>query len=794
MIRKAPTAHPPHAGEAPLPSREDILAFIARERAAAEASGAAAPGKIGKREIARAFGLKGSDRIGLKRILKELEAEGAIERRGRTLHKAGALPDVVLADISTRDRDGDLIAEPVEWDSDTFGPTPRIAVRVPRRPRPGEPVPGIGDRALLRVEPSRDRDRGAPAYIGRVVKLIAKARTQVLGVYRALPTGGGRLVPVVKKGQPRELDIPPGSEGGAVDGDLVAVDLVRQGRFGLPTAKVRERLGSLSSEKAISLIAIHTHNIPNAFRPETLAEAESARNATMDGREDWRALPLVTIDPADAKDHDDAVHALADTNRGNEGGFILTVAIADVAVYVRPGRPLDREALDRGNSVYFPDRVVPMLPERISNDLCSLKADVDRPAMAVRMVIDKYGRKRSHTFHRIMMRSAAKLAYPQAQAAIDGYPDEITKLILEPVLRPLWEAYAALKLEREHRSPLELDLPERKILLKPDGSVDRVIVPPRLDAHRLIEEFMILANVAAAETLEEKQQQLIYRAHDEPTMEKLNALAEFLSTIGIKITKGEVMRPEQFNRILARVKDTEHEHVVNEVVLRSQAQAEYTSENYGHFGLHLRRYAHFTSPIRRYADLIVHRALIRALGLGPDGLPDMTPDELAEIAARISAAERRAMVAERETVDRLIATHLAEAIGATFQARISGVTKVGLFVKLAETGADGFIPAATLGADYFHYDEGLRALVGNRTGEMHRLGDQVEVKLVEAAPFAGALRFELLTEGRNRRAAGLPSKGKSGHRDTKSRGKFSSGDKKGPSRPGGRGTKAKRTR
>ncbi len=766
----------------PLPTREEILAFVTRERASAEASAGAIPAKIGKREIARAFGITGSDRIDLKRVLKELESAGEIERRGKTLTKVGALPDVVLADVTTRDRDGDLIAEPVEWDTVEYGPAPRILVRVSRKPRPGEPIPGLNDRALLRVEPVRHIEHGAPPYTGRVLKLISKARTQVLGVFRALPEGGGRLIPITKKGQPSELDIPAGSEGGAVDGDLVSVDLQRDRRFGLPLAKVREKLGSVKSEKAISLIAIHTHNIPNEFRPDTIAESESAREATMDLREDWRALPLVTIDPADAKDHDDAIHATPDTDPNNEGGFILTVAIADVAAYVRPDRPLDREALDRGNSVYFPDRVVPMLPERISNDLCSLKPLVDRPALAVRMVIDKYGRKRGHTFHRIMMRSAAKLAYTQAQAAIDGHTDEVTHPILENVLRPLWSAYESLKLERTQRSPLDLDLPERKILLKPDGSVDRVIIPPRLDAHKLIEEFMILANVAAAETLEQKQQQLIYRAHDEPTQEKINALAEFLSTIGIKLAKGEAMRPHHFNRILDRVRDTEHMHVVNEIVLRSQAQAEYTSENYGHFGLHLKRYAHFTSPIRRYADLIVHRALIRSLGLGPDGLPDLTPQQLAEIAERISVAERRAMAAERETVDRLIATHLADRVGATFQARIGGVTKVGLFVKLAETGADGFIPAATLGADYFRYDEALHALIGSRTGEMHRLGDIVEVRLVEVSPFAGAMRFELLSEGRNRRAAGAGAlkTGKSKHRDTKAHKNATGRGKKSP--------------
>ena len=364
------------------------------------------------------------------------------------------------------------------------------------------------------------------------------------------------------------------------------------------------------------------------------------------------------------------------------------------------------------------------------------------------------------------MRSAAKLAYAQAQSAIDGAPDEITEPLLAPVLRPLWGAYSALKREREHRSPLDLELPERKLLLKPDGAIDRVIIPPRLDAHRLIEEFMILANVAAAETLEEKRQQLIYRAHDAPTTEKIHALAEFLSSLDIKITRGQPMKTRNFNGILVAARGAEHETAVNETILRTQAQAEYTSENYGHFGLNLRRYAHFTSPIRRYADLIVHRALIRALDMGADGLPDMAPDELANIAVRISAAERRAMAAERETNDRLIATFLADRIGAVFPGRIGGVTRAGLFVKLSETGADGFVPAATLGLDYYRYDEALRALIGSRTGETYRIGDTVEVKLVEAAPMAGALRFEMVSSG-----SGAPKSRKFGRRDTLPNGK-----------------------
>ena len=551
-------------------------------------------------------------------------------------------------------------------------------------------------------------------------------------------------------------------------------DQNRGNAFGLQLVRVVERLGSLNSEKAVSLIAIQVHDVPSVFRPETLAEAETVQAPGLKGREDWRDLPLVTIDPPDAKDHDDAVHAGPDPDPANPGGHIVTVAIADVASLVRPNTLLDREALERGNSVYFPDRVVPMLPERISTDLGSLRPDEDRPALAVRMVIDADGRKRSHRFHRILMRSHAKLAYTQAQQAIDGAPDDVTTPLLEPVLRPLWEAYRTAARARDERGPLDLDLPERKIVLKPDGTVDRVVVPQRLEAHRLIEEFMILANVAAAEALEERRQILVYRVHDEPSIEKLNALSEFLATIGIKLAKGQVLKPAQFNGILARVKGSDNEHLVNEVVLRSQAQAEYAAENYGHFGLNLRRYAHFTSPIRRYADLIVHRALIRAFGFGDDGLPDFTTGQLAEIAARISAAERRAMAAERETIDRLIAAFLADRVGASFEARISGVTKSGLFLRLTETGADGFVPASTLGDEYFRFEDARRAMVGTRTGTSFRLGDLVDAQLLEVAPFAGALRFAIVgIRGRKGSRAVKPVLGDAGPRSAlQGRGRF----------------------
>jgi ribonuclease R len=720
---------------ASLPSKADLLAFIGTQR-----------GKVGTREIARAFGLKNAMRAELKRMLRELGDEGAVERKRKKLHHAGTLPATVLADVVARDSDGDMLATPDEWDEEAHGQAPKIRIPVARKARPGEAA-GIGDRVLLHIE--EIEEDGGIRHRGRVIKIIDRPKQRVLGIFRKSPHGGGRLEPVDKKMLGKQLNIPAGATAQAEDGDLVAVETTRAPRLGLPTGRVVERLGSLASEKAVSLIAIHAHTIPHVFHRETIIEADAAKPATLADRENWRRVPFVTIDPPDAKDHDDAVHAEPDAASNNSGGFIVSVAIADVAHYVTPGSALDREALVRGNSVYFPDRVVPMLPERISNDLCSLRPREDRAAVAVRMVIGADGRKRSHTFHRIMMRSAARLSYEQTQVAIGGRTDEDTAPLIAPVLAPLYAAYEALKHARAERQPLDLDLPERKILLKADGTVDRVVIPERLEANRLIEEFMILANVAAAETLEKARVPLIYRVHDEPAIEKVNALREFLASLQIPFAKAGALRPEAFNRILAHAKGRDAEQLVNEVVLRSQAQAEYASENYGHFGLNLRRYAHFTSPIRRYSDLIVHRGLIRALKLGSDGLPEAADVKaLSEISAQISATERRAMLAERETKDRLIAHFLADRIGATFDGRISGVHRAGLFVKLNETGADGFVPARTIGDEYFRHDETGHAMVGSRSGETYRLGDRVTVKLVEAAPVAGALRFELLSEGR----------------------------------------------
>ena len=739
-------AHPKVPGE--MPSKEEILAFVADH-----------PGKAGKREIARHFGIVGGGRIQLKKMLKDLADEGLIEKRQKRLIRQGDLPPVFVVNLVSRDENGELLGEPVDWDEEAGNP-PRILVLTGK----GKTTqPGLNDRALVRLS---EAEPGPEAgHVARVIKVLEKRQGAILGILRQRERGMPPYLEPIDRKQ-RELDVDPVDLKDAEDGDLVSVQITRSGRYGHPRAQIVERFGSLLTEKAVSEIALHQHGIPHVFPHAVEEEAESQQPiATLGKRDDWRQIPLVTIDPPDAKDHDDAVFAEPDSDPDNEGGYIVYVAIADVAHYVRPGSALDKEALKRGNSVYFPDRVIPMLPERISNDLCSLREKEDRPSMGVRMVFDKTGRKIHHTFHRVMMRSAAKLSYIQAQKAIEGILDERTETLVDGVLKPLWEAYACLKKGRDAREPLELDLPERKIKLTPEGTVDHVYVPERLDAHKLIEEFMIQANVAAAETLEKKKSPLLYRIHDASTPEKLESLKEFLSTINMKLPSSGGLRPSVFNTILEKVKDTPQAHLVNEVVLRSQAQAEYNPHNIGHFGLNLRRYAHFTSPIRRYADLIVHRSLVKALGLGNDGLPEGIEAKLEVIGADISAAERRAMLAERETIDRLIALWMSDQIGAEFKGRIVGVVKSGMFVQLTDTGADGFIPASTIGLDYYRYDEGSHALIGDKTGETFQLGDRVDVRLVEAAPFAGALRFELASEGRKPGKLGRkPSKGTSGGR------------------------------
>ncbi len=723
-----------------MPTADEILEFVNSQ-----------DGKVGKREIARAFNIKGAKRIELKRILREMTADGLLNRKSRSFRPPGSMPPVSLLDIVRIDDNGEPVGRPPNWDEDTDGPAPYVVVETKRRSS-ADTAPGVGDRVLARIAANPDEDEDYP-YRGTVIRKLNRDSTIVLGVLRKTDRAAWRVSPVDRRARD-EIEIAAADLGGAQPGEMVSVELMGKRGRGLPRGRIRERFDSVDDPRSVSLIAVHAHGIPHRFPDDVLAETDRLREADPDGRRDIRDIPLITIDPADARDHDDAVWAEPDDDPDNAGGHRVIVAIADVSAYVRPGTALDREAFNRGNSVYFPDRVVPMLPERISNDLCSLRAHEDRPALAVTMIFDADGNKTGHEFSRVLMRSAAKLSYVQAQAAIDGTTDDVTEPLLEPVLKPLWSAYRAVKKARDRREPLELDLPERKIVLDEAGHIENIHTPERLDAHKLIEEFMIQANVSAAETLTQRKSPLLYRVHEPPSEEKLRALSEFLTTLDIKVGRKNAVKPKDFNDVLHRVRDHEVEQLVSDVILRSQSQAVYDPENLGHFGLNLRRYAHFTSPIRRYADLIVHRSLIKTLKFGKDGLDDATASKLKAVGEHISGTERRAMLAERETVDRLVATYLSDKVGAQFHGRLSGVVRAGLFVRLTDTGADGFIPAASLTQDYFVHDEKTHALVGRHTGETFRLGDPVEVRLLEVTPISGGLRFELLSDGR----AGKPVK------------------------------------
>ncbi|SMO58663.1 ribonuclease R [Paracoccus laeviglucosivorans] len=724
---------------AQLPSRQQILDWVS-----------AHPDATAKRDIAKAFGIKGAERIELKRLLKELEAEGLLERRRRHYHDAEKLPPVTVVQLLPPDKDGDIFARPMEWQGD--GPMPRILYAALK----SDPALAPGERILARLIPTGGEDH---AYQARLIRRIGTVTHRVVGIYRAgaNPDAGGRIMPI-DKGSDKEWQVRAGDAHGAQNGELVEAEQVGpRGRIGLPLARVTERLGDPSAPRAVSLIAIHQHGIPDDFPDEVIAEADAAKPATMKGREDLRQLPLVTIDPSDARDHDDAVAA----EIRDDGGADIWVAIADVAHYVRPNTALDREARKRGNSSYFPDRVVPMLPDVLSGDLCSLHEGVDRPVIAVRMRLDADGNKTSHTFHRGMMRSPASLSYEQAQAAADGNPDDQTAPLIDAVIRPLWHAYALLKSARARRQPLELDLPERKIILTPDGRVKSVNFRERFDAHKLIEEFMVLANVAAAEELEKLRRPLLYRVHEEPSTEKLDALREVAEASGFTLAKGQVLQTRHLNRLLEQAAGSDFDELINMTALRSMQQAYYHPENYGHFGLALRSYAHFTSPIRRYSDLIVHRALILGHKWGNDGLSDWDIENLSETAKQISDTERRSMAAERDTTDRYLAAYLADRVGAEFSGRVSGVQKFGAFIRLDETGADGLLPIREIGREYFHYDPEAQVLMGSETGLEIGIGQRVTVRLSEAVPLTGGLMLELLeVEGRAMPSAGTRGRGK----------------------------------
>jgi len=706
-----------------LPTRDALLGFIRESKA-----------PVGKREIVRAFDVAAHERRDLDALLRTLEDEGHIGReRNKRFSTGTQLPEVSVLEVVRIDRDGETLARPVNWRGEA--PPPRIYLAAEGR----GPAPGPGDRVLARLRPL---ERGV--YSARVMRRLESRPNKVLGVFRPGPVGGW-LQPTDRRIR-TEFAIAPRDVAGALPGELIMGEVLAGRALGQPTARVVERLGPFDQPGAASLIAIHANGIPTEFPGDAIRQADAAGPAPLGKRADLRPLPLVTIDDEDARDFDDAVWAAPDDDPENKDGWHIVVAIADVGWYVRPDDALDRTARDRGNSAYFPDRVVPMLPEALSNGLCSLKPDEDRACLTVDIWIDADGNKRRHFFRRGMMRSAARLTYRRLQNAADGLldPSDPDAAVLAAVAPPLYGAYRSLHKERHARGTIDLNLPERRVIMTPDRQhVERIEKRPRWDSHRLIEEFMILANVCAAETLEAARQPVMYRVHDEPPPERVVALRRYLETLGFRLAGGQAVRPRHFAQLLTRLGETPHARAVNEAILRTQSQAIYSPENLGHFGLALRRYSHFTSPIRRYADLLVHRALIAGLGLGEGGLKGEAAEAFLAIGEHISMTERRAMSAEREAMERLLVSWLADRVGARFEARVTGVERFGMFVALEESGASGLLPLSALGEDEYRLDETGHYLRGRRTGETFRLGDALTVRLAEADRVTGGLLFAL---------------------------------------------------
>lgn len=722
-----------------FPSKAEIIEFINSSN-----------GRIGKRDVARAFGIKGDNRTKLKHLLRDLIQSGDVSYEHRVFQNSKNIPPVITCQIDKLTEDGDYLLLPI---SSEVKDRKNLYITLPDKEAKNLKP---GDKLLVRIRKT-GADQGMEQYSAKLIKKInVSEKSDSLGIFYidedAAPHEKhiklGFIEPIDKKdhNQYRVSHIAEGIE--LNDGDLVSFDMPKS-RSRHNGASVTMRHGSPKGEKALSLIALHSYDIPHIFPDEVIAESEACKDVgtsaiARNQREDLTDLPFVTIDPADAKDHDDALYAEPDRAKDNLDGYKIYVAIADVSTYIKPFSAMDKEAFKRGNSVYFPDQVVPMLPERISNNLCSLIENEVRPSMVAIIRVTAKGKKIGQKFVRALIRSHAKLSYQQAQLSFDGDLDAVAPEIREHSLLPILAAYKCLCIARDSRQPLALDLPERKIVLDDNGLVKDVIIPDRLDAHKLVEECMILANVAAAETLERRKQPLIYRVHEQPSLAKVEALNDFLRDLDIQMKQKDELQPRMFNTILERAKEHSNAEMINISVLRSQMQAVYQPENLGHFGLNLRKYAHFTSPIRRYADLIVHRALIAALDLGDDGLTEQEVERLDEIAEHISTTERRAMKAERDTKDRLIAEYLSEKIGAQFKARISGVIHAGLFLELSETGADGFIPKSSLDGFYM-YDEATKLLYDRKGKNGYRMGDIVDVELKEANASNGSLLFKMLS-------------------------------------------------
>ncbi|MBQ6854006.1 MAG: ribonuclease R [Alphaproteobacteria bacterium] len=707
-----------------LPSMKDLTAFLKTQS-----------GSFSKRDIARQFNIKGDDRIKLKQMLKELRDSGTLERdknaRSYKLQLSGRLPEHCQLEITGQDSMGELLARPLEWQSDL--PTPQILITKNKI----NPPAGVGDIVQAKV-----RFIGNLLYEGTVLRRISAGDNNIVGMYF-----DGKVYAVDRRlSRPfLLLDVPRNIH----NKDLVVVDIPMI-RSREPIAKFVKKIGSADEPFAATLTAIFMHRLPVAFSEQSEKQAQQLKIPEADkSRVDLRHIPFVTIDGADARDFDDAVWAEPDTDKSNMGGFHIMVGIADVAWYVQSGSALDRDAWTRGNSVYFPDRVIPMLPFELSNGVCSLKPNEPRAALVCEVWIDKNGNKKKHTFKRALIQSVQRLTYEEVQNALDKKQPIIG---LEKEIETLKNVYLLLKKQREKRGVIEIDVPEQEVKLNKNGVVTSIQARQQTESMQLIEELMIMANVAAAETLEEKGKPTMYRIHDRPSLEKIHTLNNFLKSMGLqgKHLITEHSEAVEYNNILKKTQGSEKDFAINEFMLRSQSQAQYSPENIGHFGLASMRYAHFTSPIRRYADIMVHRAIISALKLGEGGLTKEEEATFSQTAQHISYTERQAASAEQDSIDRYIAGYLKNKVNEKFIGRISSITSFGLFVRLMSFGIDGFVPFKTLSGDYYEYDDEKQILIGRSRGKIYRVGDKLTVILKECNPLTGSLILQPLEKtGKN---------------------------------------------
>ena len=683
---------------------------------------------ITRHVLARAFDIKGTSRIFLKNTIRDLMELGLIRKsngkyfknnKGELviveiveINKSGTITGIPTAQLFT-DKSEKITIEPIEK-TRKFGKSIRLIV---------------GNRALVQVRKADNK------LFGKFIQLIENLDSKrVIGEFRS-DNKGAWLVPSDKK--IRETYAIAGEfTMNAVNGDIVVANVTINPRTRRIIAEVVEVIGKLSDPSVISLIAIYDNHIPNKFSHEAIKLADTAQPASIKGREDLRHIPFVTIDGEDARDFDDAVWAEPDLTPGNPGGWHAMVAIADVAHYVLPGDALDVEAKERGNSVYFPDRVVPMLPESLSNGLCSLRPNEDRAAIAVHLNINQSGKTIGFKFVRCLIKSSARMTYNQVQKLKDA------NQLKEPLVS-LYGVYDSLMNFRHQRGTLELDIPEKYIALNAKGTIESVSLRERFDSHKLIEELMIAANVAAAKLLSQKAVPCMYRIHDKPDLTKIASLKTFLKGTSIKPPSSLEPNQKELNKVIEQAKDTKYADVISELVLRSQCQAEYSPNNIGHFGLNLSQYAHFTSPIRRYSDTLVHRGIITAMEFGIDGLNTKHPVDFKAIGQHLGLTERRAAIAERDTKDRMVAAFMVSKVGETFTARISTVTGFGLFAIIDQYAATGLIHISKLKGDYFTFDEDRRRLFGRRGKQSFQMGDMISVKVEGANPLTGSIELSI---------------------------------------------------